>query len=292
MSARDEMPIALVGIASELGHLREHVVVDRKTLHPWGRLALGRWQPGGASIALVTTAIGKVGAAMAVQGAIDACRPRLLINCGSAGALAPDLAVGALVLADRVLAHDQGAYFDPDQAAAAGPDGFVHGGSPLPEGRRRGFQADPAFVAQVTQAARGAGIDDGLRIGAIVTGDQVIFQGQRKRWLHKQFGALAVENEGAAVAQVAHCHGLPWLVLRGVSDTADGDAGFDFTALVMYDEDLEQSPRLTLAARSLRQGVRDPALVLKVARFRQGQRQAMAAVAALLDACLPLLQTA
>jgi adenosylhomocysteine nucleosidase len=288
MSSATEGPIALVGIRSELGYLREHVNVGGETLHPWGRLALGRWQPGDVPVALVTTAIGKVSAAMAVQGAIDACRPRLIVNCGSAGALAPDLTVGAVVLADRVLAHDQGVYFDTDAETAAGPDGFVHAGSPLPEGRRRSFPVAPALLAQVTQVAQQAGMDD-LRIGPIATGDQVIFQGRRKRWLHEMFGALAVENEGAAVAQVAHCHDLPWLVLRGVSDTADGDAAYDFTQLVMYDEDLEQSPRLVQAALALRQSARSPALLLRAARFRQGQRQAMTAVAALLDACLLVL---
>jgi len=283
----DRQPIALVGIRFELAPLRERVDVSSETFHPWGRLALGRWQPGGVPVALVATAIGKVGAAMAVQGAIDACRPRLVVNAGSAGALAPDLAVGALVLADRIVAHDQGAYFDPGAAAAAGPDGFVHGGSSLPDGRRRSFPADPALLAQVTQAAQQTGI--GLRAGPIASGDQVIFQGRRKRWLHQQFGALVVENEGAAVAQVAHCHGLPWLALRGVSDTADGDAAFDFTQMVLYDEDLEQSSQLVRAALTLRQGARSPALLLRARRFRQGQRQAMAAIAALLDACLPAI---
>ncbi len=262
----DPPPIALVGIRFELGPLREHVAVAGETLHPWGRLALGRWQPGDTPVALVTTAIGKVGAAMAVQGAIDACRPRLVVNVGSAGALAPDLAVGAVVLADRIVAHDQGAYFDPGAAAAAGPDGFVHGGSPLPEGRRRSFPADPDLLALATQAAQQAGLE--LHVGPIASGDQVIFQGQRKRWLHQHFGALAVENEGAAVAQAAHCHGLPWLALRGVSDTADGDAAFDFTQMVLYDEDLEQSPRLAQTALALRQGARSPALLLRAKRFR------------------------
>jgi nucleoside phosphorylase len=177
MNTTAEAPIALVGIRSELGQLREQVDVSGETLHPWGRLALGRWQPGNVAVALVTTAIG----------------------------------------------------------------------------------------------------------------DQVIFQGQRKRWLHQTFGALAVENEGVAGAQVAHCHDLPWLVLRGVSDTADGEAAYDFTQLIMYDDDLEQSPRVVQAALTLRQGARSPALLLRAARFRQGQKQAMTAIAVLLNACLPFL---
>ncbi len=62
-----------------------------------------------------------------------------------------------------------------------------------------------------------------------------------------------------------------------------------FTQLVMYNEDLEQAPRLVQAALTLRQGARSPALLLRAAHFRQGQRQAMTALAALLDACLPML---
>lgn len=285
MSAASSAPIALLGIAAELALLRSRVEVAEETAYPWGRLALGRWQPGAVEVALVAVAVGKVGAAMGAQGAIEACRPRLLLNCGTAGALV-DLPVGSLVLADQVLAHDQGAYFDSDGAVAAGPDGFVPSGSPLPAGRRRSFPADSSLLARVVQGARQAGIGETLRVGPVVTGDQVIFQGQRKRWLHQRFGALAVETEGAAVAQVAHCHGLPWLVLRGVSDSADGAAAFDFTALVVYDEDRESAGR---PVQAWRQRALSPGMLLRAARFRQGQRRAMAFVAALLDVALPLL---
>lgn len=66
-------------------------------------------------------------------------------------------------------------------------------------------------------------------------------------------------------------------------------AAFDFRQMVLYDEDLEQSPRLVQAELALRQGARSPALLLRARRFRQGQRQALAAIAALLEACLPAI---
>jgi hypothetical protein len=74
-------------------------------------------------------------------------------------------------------------------------------------------------------------------VGTIVTGDQVVFSQEKKEWLHRTFEALAVEMEGAAVAQVAAANGRPWLVVRAISDQADASTGFDFTPLLDYLDD-------------------------------------------------------
>lgn len=65
---------------------------------------------------------------MGAQGAIEAIRPRLLLNCGSAGALEPGLRVGDLVLGNPVLAHDQGVYLPITGEAShhRRPDGLGH----------------------------------------------------------------------------------------------------------------------------------------------------------------------
>ena len=46
------------------------------------------------------------------------------------------------------------------------------------------------------------------------------------------FAALAVEMEGAAVAQVCHDYGVPFAAMRTISDRADAQAHVDFSAFV------------------------------------------------------------
>lgn len=283
-------PIVLIGVSHEMAHLYRHLAGLRGEQRPWGRLLAGRWRRIGLEVVLVETAVGKVGAAMAAQGAIDAVHPRLLLNCGSAGALAPTLRVGDLVIGDALVAHDQGAYLPTRLATHDGNgDAFVHVGTPLPGGRRRSFRPDPALLARVTTAARQARLNGNLHIGTIATGDQVIFQDRRKQWLYRHFGALAVENEGAAIAQVAHCHGLPWLVIRAISDAAGDEAAFDYRPLIHYDEDGPPPGRLRLLLRTARLGLSRPDTLRRIQRFRRGVRQAMDRLAELLEVLLPVL---
>lgn len=286
-------PIALIGIMNELAHLEARLSVERSQETPWGRLAMGRWSGSNVDVALASVAIGKIGAAMGAQAVIDAVDPRLLLNCGSAGALAPDLRVGDLVLGDPVLAHDQGVFLPVDEAnqqVATRGDGFVLSGSTLPRSRRRSFRPAPALLGQALAAAQRAGLDR-CQAGPIATGDQVVFEDGMKRWLHTAFAALAVENEGVAVAQVAHCHGLPWLVVRGISDSADNAASFDFTPLLAFEENGPPPSRLSRLLDAVHLATANAATLRQALRFRHGVQQAMANVVNLLDVLLPMLSS-
>lgn len=284
-------PVLIVGIRRELARLAPRLADLRWQERPWGALGCGRWPGCGAEVALAATGIGKVSAAMAVQAALEAVRPQAVVICGSAGGLDPALAVGDLVLGDPVIAHDQGAYL-PLEMAARHPtyrsDGFLPIGSSLPHGRRRSFRSDPALLAAAAGAAGRAGLPI-PRVGPVVTGDQVIFQDAVRQWLHTAFAALAVDNETAAVAQVAHCHGVPWLALRGISDPASSDAAFDFTPFLRCQDDAGAAAPGVLSdlARRARLVVAQPAAARRIHRFQQGTRRAMDRVAALLDALLP-----
>ena len=68
--------------------------------------------------------------------------------------------------------------------------------------------------------------------GPIVSGDQFIAQAEKVAWLRATFGASAVEMEGAALAQAASHLGVPFAVVRILSDSADGDAVADFPAFL------------------------------------------------------------
>jgi 5'-methylthioadenosine/S-adenosylhomocysteine nucleosidase len=68
--------------------------------------------------------------------------------------------------------------------------------------------------------------------GTIASGDQFIADPDRVGWLRRTFDASAVEMEGAALAQAASHLGIPFAVLRILSDSADGDAVQDFPAFL------------------------------------------------------------
>jgi adenosylhomocysteine nucleosidase len=149
---------------------------------------------------------------------------------GSAGAIAPQLHVGDIVIASQIVPYDAGVFLQR---------GFVTTGNGLPFRPHlhwRAFPGDPRLIGMAKLAASRLPARPEIRnglgsawMGPIASGDQVIFADEPKRWLHRTFGALAVENEGAAVAQVATAYGLPWLAVRGISDTADTEAAFDYT---------------------------------------------------------------
>jgi len=281
--------IAILGIASEIRFLRQRLDAPSVETTPAGTFWRGRW--GQHEVILAQCAIGKVNATMALQWLIDRHAPDVLLNFGSSGAIAPQLRVGDVVIADQVVPYDVGVFLER---------GFVTTGNELPNrghAHWRVFPADPRLVHLAQKATERAKLasSDGNRpgrawVGTIASGDQVIFADEQKRWLHETFGALAVENEGAAVAQVAAAHGLPWLVLRGISDTADAHAAFDYTPLLRYaDEGTGWLAWLRYQARRVIHLLRHPQTRTNWRRFNAGVRLVNTNVAALLEHMLPLL---
>ncbi len=72
------------------------------------------------------------------------------------------------------------------------------------------------------------GVSNGGRaIGTVVSGDRFVEDPNKLRWLQREFSALATEMEGAAFGYTCDLNGLPFLVIRGLSDTADETASTD-----------------------------------------------------------------
>lgn len=96
------------------------------------------------------------------------------------------------------------------------------------------IQSDPNLVQTVADAydATVAGEADApnLMIGTVVSGDRFVEDSGTLRWLQREFGALATEMEGAAVSYTCQLNALPFVVIRGLSDTADESAPVDFQA--------------------------------------------------------------
>ena len=213
--------LAVMGaMDEEVRLLRERMEIAGEAVHAGLNVARGTYK--GAEIVLVKCGIGKVNAAICTQMLIDIYKPDRLIFSGVAGGLLPNMTVGDLIIASHLI------QFDVDLTAF----GRRHG--ELPD-RDRMIQSDPALMDHAAKAYDAAFADDAslrpnLMIGTIVSGDRFVKDSDTLRWLQREFAALATEMEGAAVGYTCDLSGLPFVVVRGLSDTAGEDAPDDFTA--------------------------------------------------------------
>ena len=170
-------------------------------------------------VVLVESGIGKVMSAISVAILVDHFAVDALINTGSAGAVADGIAVGDVVISDRL------AYHDVDVTAF----GYAYGQM---AGQDLYFEAEPLFLEKMAQVL--AAHELTVHRGLIVTGDSFIASSQKVAEIKIHFPAvLAVEMEGAAVAQAAKNLGKPFLVIRAMSDTAQGDAHLSFDDFIV-----------------------------------------------------------
>lgn len=183
---------------------------------------------GAQPVVLVLSGIGKVAAATTTTLLLDAFGVERMIFTGVAGGLAPGVEVGDVVLADWLLQHDM-------DASPLFPRYEI----PL-TGRSR-IAGDPALGAVLAEAARHAlaelaepmaafgAASARLHRGLVASGDRFVSTSAESAALRAALpDALAVEMEGAAVAQVCADFGAPFAVVRTVSDRADDSAHVDF----------------------------------------------------------------
>jgi adenosylhomocysteine/aminodeoxyfutalosine nucleosidase len=161
--------------------------------------------------------IGKVFSTLTASTMLQMFACDVLLFTGVAGAVNPGLKIGDLVVASKLAQHDL------DITIFGHPHGYVPGGSVFVE-------ADKDLIALSKIVAKEMGVD--LKEGIIATGDQFIASEERKEFIAKTFGADALEMEGASVAVVCDALGVPFFVLRSISDSADMDAGFNFEEFV------------------------------------------------------------
>jgi len=192
----------------------------------------------GVEVVTSISGYGKVGAAATTAAAIEAFDVAAVIFGGVAGGIRPDINIGDIVIADYLIQHDFDAspifepYVIPSLGAAEMP-------------------ADPNLTGQIAAAAQrylatraqdeitdipGNLIDieqTKIARGLIASGDRFIGSLAEAATLRGSLPEiLAVEMEGAAVAQVCRESGIPFAVFRSISDHSDQDAEHDFVAFV------------------------------------------------------------
>jgi len=213
-----EPPLAIVSAMHEELRALLPLLTQRQTRRLAGR-EFHQGEIHGHAVVLVLSGIGKVAAATTAVLLMQAFDARQLVFTGVAGGLHEGLAVGDVVVARQLLQHDM-------DASPLFPRFEV----PL-TGRSR-FDADRDLAAALAVAVRGL---PGTRLheGLIVSGDRFVSSAAESLALRALLpDALAVEMEGAAVAQVCADFDRPFAVVRTISDRADDAAHVDFKRFI------------------------------------------------------------
>ena len=168
----------------------------------------------GLDVVLVKCGIGKVNAAIGAQVLCDCFGVTHMVNTGIAGSLCARLDIGDLVVSQDVMHHD----FD-----------CVAFGYPMCNipGMPQSFPADARLIDYAAQAAEQVAPGH-VRQGRIASGDQFVADKALKEQIISRTGALCTEMEGAAIAQTAYRNGIPFVILRAISDKADDSAQMDY----------------------------------------------------------------
>ncbi|WP_044021942.1 5'-methylthioadenosine/adenosylhomocysteine nucleosidase [Paraburkholderia graminis] len=224
----------LAALPQELGDLIEAMRAEsgvRTVIH--GRRDYHVGTVHGVPCVVTLARVGKVAAAATVSALIHAFDVEAVVFTGVAGGVGEQVRVGDIVVANALLQHDLDAspLFPRFEVPLLGMSRFA---------------ADAALAAQLAQACERFIADEGaasaarfgtrearVHRGLIISGDQFVASAAGVRALRDALpDALAVEMEGAAIAQVCHEYGVPCAVVRTISDTADDHAPASFVSFL------------------------------------------------------------
>lgn len=169
----------------------------------------------GKEIVVAVCGIGKVAAAMCAQTMIIKYSPETIINTGVGGSLSEKLNICDVAIAESLVQHDM------DTSPLGDPIGLISGLNIV------NIPCDPSVVDKLEKCVEALGEVKALR-GIIASGDQFIASSEKKDFIKKNFDAIVCEMEGASIAQVCFTNGVPFGVVRAVSDCADGSSHMDY----------------------------------------------------------------
>ncbi|WP_201001213.1 5'-methylthioadenosine/adenosylhomocysteine nucleosidase [Paenibacillus glycanilyticus] len=168
----------------------------------------------GKTVVFCKSGVGKVNAAVCTQILIDLGVDSILFT-GVAGALDPRLNIGDIVVSSSCVQHDMDVT----------PLGFAKGVIPYQE--RSEFTADERLVKLASEASERL-FEGRSLIGKVLSGDQFIASRDTVRELYENMQGACAEMEGASVAHVCDLNEVPFVVIRSMSDKADGSAHVNY----------------------------------------------------------------
>lgn len=170
----------------------------------------------GREVTVVRSGIGKVNAAICAQILASEFHVDTLINTGIAGSLDARIDIGDMVISEDALHHDM------DATSFGYPVGQV------PRMEVLAFPADKRLVELAKEANAEANPDIHTFTGRVVSGDQFVADDDVKKKITDHFGGLCTEMEGAAIAHAAYLNNISYVIIRAISDKADGSATQDY----------------------------------------------------------------
>ncbi|WP_232699859.1 5'-methylthioadenosine/adenosylhomocysteine nucleosidase [Brevibacillus daliensis] len=176
----------------------------------------GEWN--GQQVVLCKSGVGKVNAAVCTQILLQDFAVTHVIFTGVAGAVHPELSIGDIVVSSDCIQHD----------IDATSLGFKQG--EIPYSDKWIWEADEELQTLALQAGEKLQGNVLVRSGRILSGDQFISDRDKVQKLYDTFAAACTEMEGSAVAQVCDMNNVPFVIVRSMSDKADGSAHVNFLA--------------------------------------------------------------
>lgn len=164
----------------------------------------------GKPAVLCKSGVGKVNAAVTTQILLDTFGVSKVLFTGVAGAVHPGLNIGDIVISSHCIQHDM------DATALGYPKGVI------PYQEVSTFAADKVLVKLAEQAC--SELKQHSITGIVLSGDQFIASSAAVADLREQLNGACAEMEGAAVAQVCSMNAAPFVIIRSMSDKADGSA--------------------------------------------------------------------
>ena len=168
----------------------------------------------GMPTVVVQCGVGMVNAALCAQALINSFSVAAVVNTGIAGSLDASIDIGDVVVAKDAVNHImdvQNLGYKPGQTPGIEPVA-------LP--------ASPVLRKAACSAAEEIGIT--VHEGRVASGDRFVRDEEEKKRIVDTFQASCCEMEGAAIAQACYLAQTPYVIVRAISDKADGSASVDY----------------------------------------------------------------
>ena len=208
------MKLGIIGAMDvEVAMLKERMTEKKTEQRGKIEFCIGKLE--GLDVVVAQCGVGKVHAAMCTQTMCDRYEVTHIVNTGIAGSLDNELDIADVVISRDAMYHDM------DATNFGYPFGKVPGVDVI------GFPADRQ-LAELAFAASEEKNPGHTKYGRIATGDMFVSDPAAKQRIIENTGASCTEMEGAAIAHTAYQNGVPFVIIRAISDKADHTAEMDY----------------------------------------------------------------